>query len=92
MHPFSARDCKRSTQPARTSSVHTLKLVSVFGPNVLLMATSEASRPRAINTLPMPYVVARVEGVPAAIEECPNHAAKSIGPYGGADIAEIAGQ
>ena len=36
-----------STQPARTSSVHTLKFVSVLGPNVVLIATSEASRTRA---------------------------------------------
>src|SRR5882672_10301835 len=33
---------RRRTQPARTSSVHTLKLVKVLGPNVLLIATSDA--------------------------------------------------
>jgi len=41
------------TQPVGTSSVHTLKLVNAAGPKVLLRATSAASRPRAINTLPM---------------------------------------
>src|SRR5512132_1404946 len=39
-------------QPS-TSSVQTLKLVSVFGPKVVLIATSAASRPRAISTRPM---------------------------------------
>jgi hypothetical protein len=39
-------------QPS-TSSVQTLKLVSVFGPKVVLIATSAASRPRAIITRPM---------------------------------------
>src|SRR5258708_37508347 len=72
------------TQPARTSSVHTLKLVNVLGPNVLLIATSEASRPRAINTLPMRGVLLRA----SKMCQCPprkasNQAAKSIGPYGG---------
>ena len=41
------------TQRVGTSSVHTLKLVNAAGPKVLLRATSAASRPRAINTLPM---------------------------------------
>src|SRR5262249_17780502 len=36
--------------PSLTSSVRTLKLFRVLGPKVLLMATSAASRPRAINT------------------------------------------
>jgi len=72
------------TQPARTSSVHTLKLFNVLGPNVVLIATSEASRPRAINTLPMRGVLLRA----SKVCQCPprktsNHAAKSIGPYGG---------
>ena len=39
--------------PALTSSVQTLKLFSVLGPNVLLIATSVASRPRAIKTRPI---------------------------------------
>src|ERR1019366_1721124 len=36
-----------------TSSVHTRKLSRVLGPNVVVMATSAASRPRAINTRPI---------------------------------------
>ena len=35
-----------------TSSIQTRKLFRVFGPNVVVMATSAASRPRAINALP----------------------------------------
>ena len=35
------------------SSVITVKLLSVFGPNVVLIATSAASRPLAISTRPM---------------------------------------
>jgi hypothetical protein len=46
-------------QAATTSSVQTLKLSSVFGPNVLDSATSQASRPRAINTRPMRGVLLR---------------------------------
>jgi hypothetical protein len=42
-----------------TSSVHTLKLVSVFGPNVLVIATSTASRPRAISTRPVRGILLR---------------------------------
>src|SRR5437879_6101429 len=75
---------RRRTQPARTSSVHTLKLVKVLGPNVLLIATSDASRPRAIKTLPMRGVLLRA----SKMCQCPprnasNQAAKSMGPYGG---------
>ena len=52
-----------------TSSVQTLKLCSVFGPKVVLIATSAASRPRAIRMRPMRGVLLRgVEGVPAAAE------------------------
>src|SRR5688500_7489896 len=36
-----------------TSSVRTLKLFRILGPNELVMGTSAASRPRAINTRPM---------------------------------------
>lgn|SRR5579862_1962910 len=36
-----------------TSSVHTRKLSRVLGPNVVAIATSVASRPRAISTRPM---------------------------------------
>src|ERR1700722_8837237 len=35
------------------SSVHTLKLTSVFGPKVWVIGTSEASRPCAISTRPI---------------------------------------
>src|SRR5689334_21820963 len=38
---------------ATISSVHTLKLTSVFGPNVWVIGTSEASRPRAIRMRPI---------------------------------------
>src|SRR6266851_668618 len=78
------RECCLVTQAARTSSVHTLKLVNVLGPNVLLIATSEASRPRAINTLPMRGTLLRA----SKVCQCPprkasNQAAKSIVPCGG---------
>src|SRR6202043_4247360 len=71
-------------QLAGTSSVHTLKLVNVLGPNVLLIATSDASRPRAINTLPILGTLLRA----SKVCQCPprkasNHAAKSIVPCGG---------
>jgi len=36
-----------------TSSVQTRKLSRVFGPNVVAMATSAASRPRAMSTRPI---------------------------------------
>src|SRR5580693_4905607 len=39
--------------PSAISSVQTLKLSRKFGPNEVTMATSDASRPRAINTRPM---------------------------------------
>jgi len=41
------------SQPVTTSSVQTLKLTSVLGPNVVAMATSIASRPLAIRTRPI---------------------------------------
>ena len=41
------------TSPSGISSVQTLKLSSVLGPNVVAIATSHASRPRAIRTRPM---------------------------------------
>ena len=46
-----------------TSSVHTVKLLSVFGPKVVLIATSAASRPRAINTRPMRGTLLRASKV-----------------------------
>jgi hypothetical protein len=41
--------------------------LSVFGPNVVV-ATSAASRPRAISTRPMRGTLWRASGVPAAFE------------------------
>src|SRR5437762_6355093 len=71
-------------QPVRTSSVHTLKLANVLGPNVLLIATSAASRPRAISTLPIRGVLLRASKVyQRPSRKASNQAAKSIGPYGG---------
>ena len=72
------------TQPVGTSSVHTLKLVNAAGPKVLLRATSAASRPRAINTLPMRGVLWRA----SKVCHCPprntsNQAEKSIGSSSG---------
>ena len=52
-----------SGQGAATSSVHTEKLLSVFGPKVVLIATSAASRPRAINTRPMRGMLLRASNV-----------------------------
>ncbi len=53
----------QAIQRLLTSSVRTLKLFSVLGPNVLLMATSDASRPRAINTRPIRGVLLRASKV-----------------------------
>ena len=46
------RRLPRQSRRLRTSSVQTLKLSSVLGPKVVAMATSHASRPRAIRTRP----------------------------------------
>ena len=43
----------RPRQPGTTSSVQTLKLTSVLGPNVVVIATSIASRPLAIKIRPI---------------------------------------
>jgi hypothetical protein len=45
------------------SSVTTVKLLSVFGPKVVLIATSAASRPRAISTRPMRGMLWRASNV-----------------------------
>jgi hypothetical protein len=61
-----AHVCPAAPQPVSpsfTSSVQTLKLFRVLGPKVLLMATSAASRPRAINTRPMRGVLLRASKV-----------------------------
>ena len=42
-----------SASPSATSSVQILKLSSLFGPKVVTIATSAASRPRAISTRPI---------------------------------------
>ena len=51
------------SQPIVTSSVQTLKLASVLGPNVVAMATSIASRPLAINTRPIRGTLLRASKV-----------------------------
>jgi hypothetical protein len=51
------------------SSVATVKLLSVFGPNVVLIATSAASRPRAIShPADARDVMACIKAVPRAVE------------------------
>ena len=45
------------------SSVQTLKLTSVFGPNVWVIGTSEASRPCAISTRPIRGMLLRGSNV-----------------------------
>src|SRR5690242_6699008 len=45
------------------SSAQTVNSLSVLGPNVLLIATSVASRPRAISTRPMRGVLLRASKV-----------------------------
>ena len=72
-----------STHPARTSSVQTLKLANVLGPNVLLIATSEASRPRAISTLPMRGILLRGSNVYQWPSRRFEPRGKSIVPWGG---------
>jgi hypothetical protein len=49
--PDLCRACDRGSLIG-TASVQTVKLFSVLGPNVLLIATSAASRPGAISTRP----------------------------------------
>src|SRR3984893_8005213 len=72
------------TQPVGTSSVHTLKLVEVAGPKVLLRATSAASRPRAINTLPTRGGLWRAsKGWHCPHTNTSNQAEKSIGASSG---------
>ena len=46
-----------------TSSVQTVKPARVLGPNVLLIATSVASRPRAMSTRPIRGVLFRASNV-----------------------------
>lgn len=64
----------------RTSSVHTLKLSRVFMPNAVLIATSAASRPRAIRTRPMRGWLLRASNVyHLPSRKASNQPAKSIG-------------
>src|ERR1700693_6339144 len=66
------------------SSVHTWKPTSMLGPNALLIATSVASRPRAIRTRPMRGTLFLASKVCQwSSTYASNQAAKSIGPYGG---------
>ena len=79
---------------ARTSSVTTLKLAIVQGPNEVTMATSVASRPRAIRMRPMRGVLWRASNVyQRSPRKTSNQAEKSIGARIGrhADVAEITG-
>jgi hypothetical protein len=46
-----------------SSSVHTLKLTSVFGPKVWVIGTSAASRPWAIKTRPIRGMLLRATKV-----------------------------
>src|SRR5215211_1680357 len=62
------------------SSAWTTNLVSALGPNVVAIATSEASRPRAINTRPMRGTRLRASNVYQRLSRnASNQPAKSIG-------------
>jgi hypothetical protein len=75
-------------QPFSTSSVETLKLTSVLGPNVVAMATSIASRPLAISIRPIRGTLLRGSKVyQRPPRYASNQAAKSIGPAGGTPIS-----
>src|SRR4030095_10784719 len=70
--------------PAETSSVQTLKLSSVLGPKVVAIATSHASRPRAIRTRPTRGTLLRGSKVcHSAPIHASKHAAKSPTASGG---------
>jgi len=58
-----ARDLAGVISAGVISSVTTVKLLSVFGPKVVLIATSAASRPRAISTRPMRGMLWRASNV-----------------------------
>src|ERR1700722_216900 len=64
-----------------TSSVQTLKLSRMFGPKVVAIATSNASRPRAIRTRPTRGTLLRGSNVCQRPPiQASNHAAKSPTP------------
>lgn len=74
-------DRNSDTQADFTSSVQTLKLTSVLGPNVVLIATSIASRPLAISTRPIRGTLFRASKIyQRPPRYASNQAAKSIGP------------
>jgi hypothetical protein len=60
---LSARLQPRHAGPSGISSVQTRKLERVLGPNVVVIATSAASRPRASNTLPIRGTLLRASNV-----------------------------
>ena len=80
---------------ARTiSSTHTLKPDSVLGPNAVLMATSVASRPRAISTRPMRGTLLRGSKVchwPSDVGLEPSGEVHRAVRRRHADVAEVAG-
>jgi hypothetical protein len=61
--PISPRGLPGKPAQSFTSSVQTRNDFSLFGPNVVLMATSEASRPRAIKTRPIRGMLLRASKV-----------------------------
>ena len=63
LHLGSATNAAAHRPAPSTSSVQTLKLFRVLGPNVLLIATSAASRPRAISTRPIRGTLLRASKV-----------------------------
>src|ERR1019366_2342344 len=70
--------------PSGISSVQTLKFSSVLGPNVVVIATSHASRPRSIRTRPMRGTLLRGSNVCQRPPiQASNHAAKSPTAKGG---------
>src|SRR5580765_359100 len=67
-----------------TGSVQTLKLSSVFAPNVVAIATSDASRPRAMRTRPTRGTLLRGSNrCQRPPIHASNHAAKSPALNGG---------
>ncbi len=77
---------KKRHQPAVSgiSSVQTLKLSNRLGPNVVAIATSDASRPRAISTRLLRGVLLRGSKMCQRPPiQASNHAAKSPGGKGG---------
>jgi len=77
--------------PRQSTSSVALEAPQVFGPKVLLMATSRPSRPRAINTRPMRGILFAHRRITTCRQGRPqNQPAKSIGPIGAAcDINQV---